>query len=254
MSEFARSDDVRAGRYTANTFEHRLLEYAAVDGDAIFEGDIVLGTVAHIEAVSRQPQFRRLQPEGIAIKGDHFRWPGGEIPYRFQPEFPRRERVLDAIRHWEDKTPIRFILLDSSNLGQYPDNVLFSRGTNCSSQVGRRGRQQVISLGDGCDLGNAMHEIGHTVGLWHEQSRRDRDLYVIVDESNIRPKDLHNFKQHVNDGQDIDDYDYHSMMHYPSNAFSSNGRPTIVARNGAAIGQRRGLSERDIATVKAMYP
>lgn len=254
MSEFARSDDVRAGRFTANTFEHRLLYYAAVDGDAVFEGDIVLGSVAEIEAVSRQPHVVNLQPEGIAIRGERFRWPDATIPYRIHPALPRQERVLDAIRHWEEKTPIRFLPLDGDNLNQHADRVLFANRANCSSQIGRRGLEQVISLGDGCDLGNAMHEIAHAVGLWHEQSRSDRDLYITVEKANIQAGREHNFNQHVSDGDNIGGYDYDSIMHYPPLAFSGNGRPTIVAKNGAPIGQRRGLSAGDIAAVKALYP
>lgn len=47
-----------------------------------------------------------------------------------------------------------------------------------------------------------------------------------------------------------------SVMHYPSEAGSSNGEPTIVAKKAAfrdKIGQRRGLSRGDIARINAMY-
>jgi hypothetical protein len=43
-------------------------------------------------------------------------------------------------------------------------------------------------------------------------------------------------------------------MHYPPTAFSVNNQPTILAKNGASIGQRTGLSAGDIAGVKLMYP
>jgi hypothetical protein len=43
-------------------------------------------------------------------------------------------------------------------------------------------------------------------------------------------------------------------MHYPALAFSSNGRPTIVPRQAVQIGQRTGLSEGDLAAVRALYP
>ena len=81
-----------------------------------------------------------------------------------------------------------------------------------------------------------LHEMGHTVGLWHEQSREDRDQFVRIDWANIQAGMEHNFDQHITDGDDIGDYDYGSIMHYPATAFSSTGLPTIVALGGQPIG------------------
>jgi hypothetical protein len=254
MSEFRSTPNPKVGRISANTFKYQEVKYAALGGLAFFEGDIVLGTVAQIEAVSRDSALKNLAKKGISIKGVQYRWPKGEIPYRIDPNLPDPGRVTGAIKHWEAKTKIKFIPLTGANLNQYKDRVLFTAQDGCFSYVGRQGDEQIISLGEGCDLGNAIHEIGHTVGLWHEQSREDRDQYVAINYPNIESGYEHNFDQHITDGDDIGPYDYGSIMHYPAMAFSKNNQPTIVAKNGAPIGQRDGLSTGDIQAVEAIYP
>jgi astacin len=117
-----------------------------------------------------------------------------------------------------------------------------------------RGGQQDLSLADGCGFGAAVHEFGHAWGLWHEQSREDRDSFVTVNWQNITPGQEHNFNQHITDGDDIGAYDYGSIMHYGMYAFSKNGQPTIVPKQaGVTIGQRNGLSAGDIAAVHHLY-
>ena len=57
----------------------------------------------------------------------------------------------------------------------------------CSSNIGRRGGRQNISIGGGCESkGVVMHEMFHALGRWHEQSRPDRNLFVTVREENIK--------------------------------------------------------------------
>lgn len=40
-----------------------------------------------------------------------------------------------------------------------------------------------------------MHELGHVIGLGHEQARSDRDEYVTIDFDNIKDGMAHNFKK-----------------------------------------------------------
>ena len=50
-------------------------------------------------------------------------------------------------------------------------------------------------------------------------------------------------------------YDMGSIMHYAANSFSSNGQPTITAKQatGVTMGQRTKLSATDIDEIRAFY-
>lgn len=234
------------------TFAGKQLTYAKVGELAIFEGDIVLGRHADMVATADRSSDVAFS---VAITGSHLRWPNATVPYEIDPAMPDQFRVTDAMAHWVTNTSIRFVERTPANAGTFPNYVHFFAGNGCFSTVGMVGGRQDISLGGGCSTGNAIHEIGHTIGLWHEQSREDRDSFVSINFANIDPAMVHNFDQHISDGDDIGAYDYGSIMHYPANAFSTNGQPTIVpVQAGVAIGQRTGLSAGDIAGVRQLYP
>jgi len=238
--------DVRTGIIQL-TSERTAVQYTVVDGLAIFEGDIVLGTVEEIE--QQTEVVRQGLSEAVVITGSQFRWANCRIPYTIDPALPNQSRVTEAIAHWEANTNYRFVVRTNQ-----PDWVTFRPGSGCSSMVGRRGGQQFVNLADGCLRGQTIHEIGHVVGLWHEQSREDRDTFVRIQWANIQPGTEHNFNQHITDGDDVGAYDYGSIMHYGRTAFTKNGQDTIVPINpaSASIGQRTALSAGDIAAANSL--
>jgi hypothetical protein len=257
---FRSTGDPRPG-VIATAAGTRPVQYSAINGMAIVEGDICIGTVADQEARARDLTFEmpdRAPGEpgarGVVITGARFRWPNAVMPYEIDPAMPNQQRVLDAVAHWESRTHIRLPRRTAANAAQFPNYVRFFKGDGCWSHVGMQGGRQDISIDDGCSTGSTIHEIGHALGLWHEQSREDRNTFVRINWANIEAGREHNFNQHVVDGDDTGGYDFGSIMHYPRTAFSRNGQPTIEPLGGQTVGQRTGLSPGDIAAINAIYP
>ena len=184
------------------------------------------------------------------------RWPNGRIPFRLHASLTAAQRtaVEDAIAHWEEVTSYRFVEPTDDDA----DFVTFVPGSGpCSSAIGRQGGEQIIEVVD-CPWGRIAHEIGHTVGFFHEQSRLDRDTFVTIHWDNIRtdnncPQQFETFAARGRDGQHIGPYDYGSIMHYGLTQCSDGtGNAITPKQSGVTIGQRNALSMWDRYAAEAM--
>ncbi|WP_421542690.1 M12 family metallopeptidase [Myxococcus fulvus] len=231
-----------------------LLTLERKNGTAVFQGDILL-TEAQVETLRGGEGHTRasnVSANGAGLATLSTMWPGETVYYVINGALPNTGRVTGAIAHWQATTNVRFVQRTTQR-----NYVEFVRGTGCSSQLGMVGGKQNIELADGCDTGSAIHEIGHAVGLLHEQTRRDRDSHVLIQWNNIQSGYSHNFQRYDQAGRngfDSGPFDFSSIMMYDSYAFSSNGLPTITRLDGSTFGtNRNALSSGDLGLIGWLY-
>ncbi|WP_025664408.1 M12 family metallopeptidase [Aquimarina megaterium] len=217
-------------------------EFNEVDNNLIL-GDMILSP--------EQVEETNILEKGVIRRNRH--WPKSGsyyyIPYTVDSNLPNKGRVTSAINHWESKTKIRFV--KRTNQRAY---IRFRSGSGCSSSVGRTGGRQNITLASGCSTGNTIHEIGHAIGMYHEQQHPKRDNYVTVNFNNIQSGKASNFNKRSSSSVRTSTFDIGSIMMYGSYFFSKNGKPTIVRKNGSTFNvQRRALSSRDLSVIKRYY-
>merc|ERR1719153_745953 len=168
-------------------------------------------------------------------------------------------------------TCLRFIEDKTKDHDRTP-HIKFVDGPGCSSPVGRRLEQTFNGRYVGNKImvhneetsscwhfGIILHEVTHSIGFFHEQSRPDRDNYVDIVWENIKRahgKDMSfNFRKEKLIDSLGHPYDYLSVMHYGQYAFG-NGKVTIRTKDPAfqdKIGQRDGFSKEDISQINDLY-
>lgn len=148
----------------------------------ITQGDMILGHVDDSSDGEEPDGVRRAH--GSALQS--WRWPNARIPYVISGAFGpwTQASITNNIALWNQQSVVQWV---PSNPWLDPDIVFITPGNSCSSAVGRVGGAQTLTLTSACAVLSAktLHEMGHATGLFHEQSRADRDDHVIVNFDNI---------------------------------------------------------------------
>lgn len=181
------------------------------------------------------------------------RWTNNTIPYVLDASLtqPMRDLFARAIAHWESKTPIRFVTRGAQ--ANFLRVIRTDNPLNTAGGIGMVGGEQTMRLRDDATLVTHIHEIGHTVGLFHEQNRVDRDRYVAIDYSKVR-KDEFRQVDAFGSPTTIGGYDMQSVMHYDKTFVTRYGdRIMDSIPPGLDLFSDDGLSPGDIDAVARIY-
>ncbi|XP_065648141.1 zinc metalloproteinase nas-4 isoform X2 [Hydra vulgaris] len=213
-----------------------------MENSKLFEGDIQLNPSENLIVKNTYASLKR------------GRWPNNTVPYDLSRiNFRNHHYILNAMEEYHKYTCLKFVPKTTELT-----YISFYSGDGCSSPVGYWYRRiNNISLSLGCfQIGTIMHEIGHSIGLFHEQSRTDRDDFVEINWNNVPLKERYNFDKYPSLVDSLGTpYDYYSIMHYGENAFGG-GQRTMTTKDPTmqkVIGTAKGFSAIDIKQINLMY-
>ena len=157
-------------------------------------------------------------------------WAGGVVPFVFSSNVTatNETRMLNAMQLWGNVTNANIRPWQTGDL-----NWLFIQDSTINSSfVGPQGGSQVVNIVSWASQFIIVHELGHALGIRHEQSRNDRDTYVTINYGNIAStcgtsgtdSCAHNFNiDSATEPWLYSPYDYDSVMHYGPTAFTTGG-------------------------------
>src|SRR5688572_9447949 len=212
-------------------------------GYVLIEGDIQVPLHEYMARVDGT------LPEGTF--GGVLFWPNNVVPFDFVTtgdgavSATRQTGAINAMNAIAQRAGLVFRPATAGD----GNRIRFQNSAFNSSPVGMRLGTQTINI---FNWGNQIiicHEIFHSLGFWHEQSRSDRGTYVTINANNIcgsassgpcAPatcqgcEDIfgnfiscaHNFDI-VGGSIHYGPYDFDSFMHYGRRDFSCNGMDTI---------------------------
>lgn len=210
------------------------------------------------------PTVNRRQANLFVLGQRQWYWEWGVIPYEIAPNFSEveRQRILAAMEGWTRTAPLRFVprTTQTGFLAVTRDELSGPEASPCFASLGHRlGTMARLNLGtNGCQgIATMYHELGHTLGYYHEHQRADRDSYITLDLGNVDPNARGAFSRHT--FPTFGPYDFGSIMHYWAKAFALDvSRPTIIPKpeheaHGARMGMGQAPSDNDHNIMAALY-
>uniref|UniRef100_A0A0N4ZD85 Metalloendopeptidase n=1 Tax=Parastrongyloides trichosuri TaxID=131310 RepID=A0A0N4ZD85_PARTI len=175
------------------------------------------------------------------------------------------ENIQNALNNIQNLTCLNFTKADKLDPGEEGLKFVHDYGI-CGSYVGKSSYSfpHVVYLTTGCSetIGSIQHEIFHALGVQHTHSRSDRDKYIEIKKENFL--EYEDFEENILEKNNKNNYksyntlyDFNSILHYKNDAWSKNGKKTIVAKSiklyDNMMGQREKLSFMDVKLINGYY-
>lgn len=211
--------------------------YGVLGGDVVLygpEAGLPMPTILELSfhnhlVTSLGPMFTPGPQEGAVTVQIGGRWHNRTILWQTSVNVENKDlrvRIAQAVEDMDaaiDPQITNFVDWDNNIHGPDADRILVMQAEEgCKSDwVGRKGGVQRIQVSTDCSKGSIIHEFAHAIGLFHEQSRSDRDMYISVNSNNIRADRLDQYEK-LGDIkiENLGAYRTDSIMHYDSCDFS----------------------------------
>ncbi|XP_055340482.1 uncharacterized protein LOC129589668 [Paramacrobiotus metropolitanus] len=229
-----------------------VLDDDSVDSSDLFEGDIIDYNSRDMISDELNATYANFMDSARS------RWPQGIVPYDISygiGEMELTPAIHSAMDTISRKTAncIRF----RPRTNETAFLLFVSSRSICKATLGyARYGKNTIGLSRQCAVHDIVHELLHVLGYHHEHTRPDRDNYITVHLENIRGRWRNNYVKR----NDVDlmgfPYDYHSIMHYPSEVGSvaeNPQKPVMTTKNGVVIKHNTELSDLDVQKILAAY-
>jgi hypothetical protein len=231
-------------RQGATMFRGQQITYEEIDGRAVYQSDMILGSLEDVKA-GRIAGRHGARPRSDTIAGTSGLWPivnnVVRVPYTISATSGDLTNISAAIA--ESNAQLNNVVqwVPATGSDVYTVNFDFdatNMNGSCEAVVGFQNNPlqpaQPIGGAGNCTVPTILHEMGHALGLYHEQSRADRNNYITYSEAYVDKPQHANFdifQSEVDSGL----YNYASIMEYTSFLFSRFGVLPVIETKPAGI-------------------